>query len=68
MGNVHNKSEQKRSRRRFTVSESNIRPPSIKEPFLFTIEPKYKGNNVKMYHIYSVTETMGKTRKNCSNH
>ena len=63
MGNVHNKPEQKRSRRRFTVSESNIRPPSVKEPFLFATEPKVKSKDVQMYHIYGVTKTMGKTKK-----
>ena len=44
------------------MSESNIKPPSVKEPIMFTTEPKYKCNNVQMYHIF-VTETMGRTRK-----
>ena len=60
MGNVHNKSEQRWSRRRFTI-ESNIKPPSKKEPFLITTEPKCKA--VKMYHINGIVETVGKTKK-----
>ena len=63
MGNVHNKPEQKRSRRRLTVSGSNIRPPSLKEPFLFITDPKVKSKDVQMHHIYGLTETMGKTKK-----
>ena len=35
----------------------------MKEPFLFTTEPKYKSKGIQMYHIYGVTETMGKTKK-----
>ena len=54
MGNVHNKPEQKRSRRRFTVNESNINPPNVKRPFLFATEPKYKTRDVQMYHIYGI--------------
>ena len=63
MGNVHNKPEQKRSRRRFTVNESNINPPNVKRPFLFATEPKYKTRDVQMYHIYGITETVNKSRK-----
>ena len=59
MGNVHNKSEQKRSRRRFTIAESNIKSPSVKEPFLFATEPKYKSKDVQMYHIYGVNSNNG---------
>ena len=58
MGSVHSSSEQGRSRRRFTIAESNIRPPSKKEPFLFATEPKYKSKDVEMYHIYGITEFM----------
>ena len=46
MGNVHNKPEQKRSRRRFAVNESNINPPNVKRLFLFATEPKYKTRDV----------------------
>ena len=56
MGNVQSSSEQRRSRRRFTIAESSIRPPSSKEPFLFAIEPKHKSKNVQIYHIYGITE------------
>ena len=63
MGNVHRSSEQRRSRRTFTIPESGIRPPSKKEPFLFATELKYKTKDVQMYHIYGITETMGKTIK-----
>ena len=63
MGNVHSSSEERRSRRRFTIAESSIRPPSKKEPFLFATELKCKTKDVQMYHIYGITETMGKTIK-----
>ena len=63
MDNVHNKPEQKRSRRRFTVNESNIGPLSVKKPFLFATEPKFKTRDVQMYHIYGITETADKSRK-----
>ena len=56
MGTVHSSSEQRRSRRRFTIAEPSIRPPSAKEPFLFATEPKYKSKDVQMYHIYGITE------------
>ena len=62
MGNVHSKTEQKRSRR-FTVNESNIDPPNVKKPFLFATEPKYKTRDVQMYHIFGITETVNKSRK-----
>ena len=58
MGSVQSSSEQRRSRRRFTIAESNIKPPSTKEPFLFATEPKHKSKNVQMYHIYDITEFM----------
>ena len=58
MGSVHSSSEQRRSRRRFTIAESSIKPPSTKEPFLFATEPKYKTKDVQMYHIYGITESM----------
>ena len=60
MGNVH---EQKRFRGKFTVSESNVIPPSVKKPFLFATELKVKSRDVQMYHIYGVTEIMCKTKK-----
>ena len=41
MGNVPSSSEQRRSRRRFTIAESSVKLPSTKEPFLFATEPKY---------------------------
>ena len=63
MGNVPSSSEQRRSRRRFTIAESSVKPPSTKEPFLFATEPKYKTKDVQMYHIYGITESMGKTIK-----
>ena len=58
MGSVQSSSEQRRSRRRFTIAESTIRPPSSKEPFLFATEPKHISRNVQMYHIYGITEFM----------
>ena len=58
MGSVQSSSEQRRSRRRFTIAESTIRPPSSKEPFLFVTEPKHMSKNVHMYHIYGITEFM----------
>ena len=58
IGSVHRSSAQRRSRRRFTIAESSIKPPSIKEPFLFATEPKYKTKDVQMYHIYGITESM----------
>ena len=30
-----------------------------KEPFLFATEPKHKCDNVKMYHVYRITEIFG---------
>ena len=58
MGNVQSSLEQRRSRRRFTIAESSIRPPSSKEPFLFPTEPKHKSKDVQMYYIYGITEFM----------
>ena len=58
MGSVQNSSEQRRSRRRFTIAESSVRPPNAKEPFLFAAEPKHKSKDVQMYHIYGITEFM----------
>ena len=63
MGNVHSKSEQRRSRRRFTIADSSIRSPDAKEPFLFATEPKYKTKDVQMYHIYGITESMRGSRR-----
>ena len=63
MGNVHNKPEQKRSRRRFTVNKSNRGPLSVKEPFLFATEPKFKTSDVQIYQIYGISETVNKSRK-----
>ena len=63
MGNVHNKPEHKRSRRRFTVNKSNRGPLSVKEPLLFTTEPKFKTRHVQIYHIYGITENVNKSRK-----
>ena len=58
MGSVHSSSEQRRSRRRFTIAESSIRSPDAKEPFLFDTKPKYKSKDVQMYHIYGIIEFM----------
>ena len=58
MGSVRSSSEQRRSRRRFTIDESSLKPPGSKEPFLFATEPKYKSKVVQMYHIYGITEFM----------
>ena len=58
MGSVQSSSEQRRSRRRFTIVESSIKPPGSKEPFLFATEPKYKSKYMQMYHIYGITEFM----------
>ena len=58
MGSVYSRSEQRRSRRRFTIAESSIRSPDAKEPFLFATEPKCKTKDVQMYHIYGITESM----------
>ena len=57
MGNVHSRSEQRRSRRRFTIADSSIRSPDAKEPSLFATEPKNKTKDVQMYHIYGITES-----------
>ena len=58
MGTVHSSSEQRSSRRRFTIAESSIRSPDAKELFLFATEPKHKSKDVQMYHIYGITELM----------
>ena len=58
MGSVQSSSEQRRSRRRFTIAESTIRPPSSKEPFRFATEQKHMSKDVQMYHIYGITEFM----------
>ena len=63
MGNVQSSSEQRRSRRRFTIAESSIRPPSSKEPFLFATELKDKSKDVQMYHICGITEFMRGSKK-----
>ena len=62
MSNVHNKPEQIKSRRRVTICESPVNPPDSKEPCLFATEPKFKSRDVKMYHVYRVTETTGLTK------
>ena len=51
MGTVHSSSEQRRSRRRFTIAQSSIRSPNAKEPFLFATEPKHKSKDVQMYNM-----------------
>ena len=62
MGNVQSTLEQKRSKSRFAISDSEG-PTRTNKPFLFATEPKHKSRDVKMYHIHSITETMvGKTR------
>ena len=58
MGSVQSSSVQRRSRRRFTIAESTIRPPSSKEPFLFATESKHMSKDVQMFHIYGITEFM----------
>ena len=58
MGTVHSSSEQRSSRRRFTIAESSIRSPDTKELFLFATEPKHKSKVIQMYHIYGITEFM----------
>ena len=63
MGSVHSRTEQRRSRRRFTIAESSIRSPNVKEPFLFATEPKHKTKDVQMYHIYGITESMRGSRR-----
>ena len=63
MGSVQNKLEQRRSRKRFAISDSSVSPPGIKEPFLFATEPKCKSRDIIMYHVYSITETtIGETK------
>ena len=63
MGNVQSSLEQKRSRRRFAISDSSESPPGTNEPFLFATELKHKSRDVRVYHIYSITETtVGKTK------
>ena len=61
MGSVQSSSEQIRSRRRFTIAESTIRPPSSKEPFLFATKPKHMSKDVQMYHITEVLRGFMKT-------
>ena len=46
--------ELRRSKRRVKVCET-----SKSEPFLFITEPKQKCSDVKVYHIYRITETLG---------
>ena len=58
MGSVHSSTRERRSRRRFTIVGSSIRPSNANEPFLFATEPKYKSKDVQMYHIYGITEFM----------
>ena len=62
MGNVQSTLKQKRSRRRFAISDSKS-PTRTNEPFLFATKPKHKSRDVRMYYVYSITETMvGKTK------
>ena len=63
MGSVHSRTEQRRSRRRFTIAESSIRSPDAKESFLVATEPKHKSKDVQMYHIYGITEFMRSSMK-----
>ena len=58
MGSVHSRTEQRRSRRRFTIAESSIRSPNVKGT-----EPKHKTKDVQMYHIYGITESMRGSRR-----
>ena len=48
-------SDQKRSRRKVTICED----PEFRTgtAALFATEPKYKCDNVKMYHVYKITGT-----------
>ena len=43
----------------FTIYESSVKPPDSMEPFLFATELKLKTRDVKMYHVYRVTENTG---------
>ena len=47
--------DQKRSRRKFTICEA----PEFRNgtAALFATEPKFKCDNVRMYHIYKIIET-----------
>ena len=56
MGNVPSEnSDQKRSRRKVTICEA----PEFRTgtAALFATEPKYKCDNVKMYHVYKIIGT-----------
>ena len=56
MGNVPSENtDQKRSRRKVTICEA----PEFRTgtAALFATEPKYKCDNVKMYHVYKIIET-----------
>ena len=57
MGNVPSSEnvDQKRSRRKFTICEA----PGFRSgaAALFATEPKYKCDNVKMYHMYKIIDT-----------
>ena len=56
MGNVPSENiDQKRSRRKVTICEA----PEFRSgtAALFATEPKYKCDNVKMYHVYKIIET-----------
>ena len=50
-------SELRRSGRRVTVFET-----SRSEPFLFATKQEQKYSDVKMYHVYRITETFGPRR------
>ena len=61
MGNVQSTLEEKRSRR-FAISDTES-PIRTNESFLFATEPKHKSRDMRMYHVYSITQTMvGKTK------
>ena len=56
MGNVPSENtDQKRSRRKVTICEA----PEFRSgtAALFATEPKYKCDNVKMYHVYKIVDT-----------
>ena len=56
MGNASSENtDQKRSRRKVTICEA----PEFRSgtAALFATEPKYKCDNVKMYHVYKIVDT-----------
>ena len=57
MGNVPSENvDQRRSRRKFIICES----PEFRNgaAALFATEPKFKCDNVRMYHVYKIIETV----------